>query len=1055
MLKALLSILNVVEGEERPVLLMLGYGFFMGVFLAVYKIVATTLFLNQMSEYIREAFFVSGFLGVLSTWIYAIIQNRVQYSRLVIFNIISIFIFIAVSWSIYTIDPSEWLVFTMFVMLGPITSLLILGFWGIFGRLFDLRQSKRIIGGIDSGQLTAIIITTFTIPFIIPYIAKITNILLVGEFGLVISLVFFFVLIAKFPLSSFHNKDKNIKRETKFSVMFKNKYILYLSVFLFLSMAAFVFVDYSFMNVTEKQYPDERQLASFLGVFEGSIMVLGLMIQTFINERLLTMYGMKTSLLILPFILVVFTGLAISAGYLFGFDVANSNFIWFFLFIALSRLFVSTLRDATESPVFKLFFMPLDSRIRFDIQTKIEGTVNELSRFLSGGLILLLGFLPFFKLLDYSWILVAIIIGWVYMIFKIYHLYKVNIQLKLERQKEEADRVEQKGKSLLITKIYEAIDSGRANLVIFAFRTLSKIAPDTFKDKVMQLNGDKNSKIVQSLEQDYSFIHIANLKKSKSNRIKRKLDDNSQKLSVDFETELSSMIKSKNKNDRKFAAELISASNVDESIAFLIELLNDKEKEVRKAAMNAAAELKKKELLPFIFENLKDEELKESASEALLNFGEDCFKKLENIFYSSDQEIEIKIEIVGLYGKIGGEDAENLLWEKINYPDRNVVNSVLLALSHCGFNTSNDQVQQIKFYLEEDIKNIVSNLKAIEQIKAIDKDEFLEVIQSLEEENKHYYNHLYMLLSMIYDQKSIQLVKENIATNTNEGISYAIELLDVFLSEDLKQKIIPILDDTNDLDRIRRLQVYYPDLKISDDDLIKYLLNREFTSVNRWTKASILNIIGIQKLEGKFDLELIANLFNPDLLLSEVSAWAMHEIKDSFYMENAARLESPHQQHLNNLLLGLKYEHDSSLRPHFLFEKVKFLKNESILGGLPFYILARLVDFSEEVYLEDKTIIQQNDWKNDCFYIIVHGSLEIIDQNNEVTDQFEKGDFVGEQINIDLLDTNLYLRINSDSLMYRIDKNKFLDLITDEYEVTIELLNSFENENNLETLMVN
>ena len=61
MLKALLSIINVEEGEERPALLMLGYGFFMGVFLATYKVVAETLFLKTMSEDLQEAFFISGF----------------------------------------------------------------------------------------------------------------------------------------------------------------------------------------------------------------------------------------------------------------------------------------------------------------------------------------------------------------------------------------------------------------------------------------------------------------------------------------------------------------------------------------------------------------------------------------------------------------------------------------------------------------------------------------------------------------------------------------------------------------------------------------------------------------------------------------------------------------------------------------------------------------------------------------------------------------------------------------------------------------------------------
>ena len=194
MVKALLGILNVVEGEEKPVLFLLGYGFFMGVFLAAYKIVATTLFLNQMHEYLREAFFVSGLLGVLSTWFYSIFQNRVRYTKLIIFNIISIFLFIATVRILFIYTESEWLVFVLFVMLGPITSLLLLGFWGIFGRMFDLRQVKRIVGGIDSGQLTAIIITTFSIPFLIPYITDITDFLIIGEIGLALSIIFFIII---------------------------------------------------------------------------------------------------------------------------------------------------------------------------------------------------------------------------------------------------------------------------------------------------------------------------------------------------------------------------------------------------------------------------------------------------------------------------------------------------------------------------------------------------------------------------------------------------------------------------------------------------------------------------------------------------------------------------------------------------------------------------------------------------------------------------------------------------------------------------------------------
>lgn len=1046
MIKALLSILNVVEGEEKPVLLLLGYGFFMGIFLAAYKIVATTLFLNQLSEYIREAFFISGVLGVLSTWIYASVQNRVRYSRLIIFKIVTILIFIALARWLFYYSDSELLIFLLFVMLGPITSLLVLGFWGIFGRLFDLRQSKRIIGGIDSGQLTAIIITTFSIPFIVPYIADITNILIIGEFGLAISIVFFVLIMLRHKLTSFHQKNKEIRDETMFVKMFRSKYIVYLSLFLFLSMAAFVLADYSFVNVIEQQYPDEKQLASFLGVFEGSIMVLSLLIQTFVNERLLSMYGMKTSLLVLPVVLFVFTGLAIFSGSLFGYDVSNPEFIWFFLFIALSKLFVTTLREAIENPVFKLFFMPLDSRVRFDIQIKIEGIINEFSRAISGGLILLLGFLPVFKLIHYSWILVAVIIVWTYILFKLYNLYRASIRLKLERQKEEADSVEQRGKILLVSKLYEAIDSDNPNLMIFALRALSKIDPNLFKTKIDSIKNDHSidltNKVLQTLEGDFSFIHVANLRKIEKG-VDEMLKSGKSRNKSAFDEEISEMVKSHDSSERKLAAELISATDTDESVSLLIELLSDTDSGVVIASMKAAAELGKMELLPFVLENLHKTKYKDASAEVLVNYGEKAFPNLENIFYNSEQNVDIKLEIVNIYGKAGGKLAQELLWAKVDFPDKNVISQVLISLSHCGFVATADQVQRIKLVIEEDVVNIVWNLKAIEQLNDHEGTDFIKIVESLKEENEHNFGHIYMLLSMIYDQKSIQLVKENIETKTNEGISYAIELLDVFLSEDLKQKIIPILDDISDIDRIRRLQMFYPSIDIHMDELLRLLINRDFNVINRWTKTSTIFYIGQNRIRDTFAMELIANLFNPDELLKEISAWSMHQIDTRFYQDGLNRLEPAEKNHIKNLIVGQKFDDSSDMRPHMKFEIVHFLKKETLLVEIPSYILTSIVDFMEEVFVEDKTIIEASEWHNDCFYIIFNGLLEVKNGIGEIIDQFEIGDFIGEQINIDLLEENISFGVEGDTVLLKIEKNKFLELITNEYDVTLKLLDSF------------
>lgn len=811
-------------------------------------------------------------------------------------------------------------------------------------------------------------------------------------------------------------------------------------------MSAFVFVDYSFMNVAEQQYPNEKQLASFLGVFEGSIMILSLIIQTFVNERLLSMYGMKVALLILPVILMVFTGLALVSGYYFGFEVTEPSFIWFFLFIALSKLFGTTLREATENPVFKLFFMPLDSRVRFDIQTKIEGTINELSRAISGGIILLLGFLPFFELIHYSWILVAIIIGWTYLIIKLYHLYRVHIRLKLERQQEEADKLEQRGKKLLISRLFDSIDHQNPNLMIFALRALSKISPKIFNSKIESIKNDHTidhtERIIQVLEGDFSFIHTAKLHQLKSEQ-HEKIKTKSTSRNASLEEELSEMTKSPVISDRKLAAELINATETTDSTGLLIELINDTDPGVIKAAMHTSSELRKIELLPFILDNLQKKNYRDAAASALVNYGSLAFTSLETIFYNSEQNLDIKLEIVNIYGKLGGDEAIDYLWNKIDYPDKNVVSQVLVALGHCGFNAQVEQMPKIKYFIEEDIATIIWNLKAIQKLNE-SKGEFATLVEAIKEENEHNYAHIYMLLSMIYDQKSIELVKENIETKTNEGISYAIELLDVFLADDLKQKIIPILDDITDIDRIRRLQMYFPLIDISLEDVLRLLINREYNAINRWTKASTILYLGEKRIADTYDMELIANLFNPDLLLRESCAWALYQIDEELFLKSLQRHEPKERNHLQNLILGQKFDEESKLRPHMRFELVRFLNKKTLMGGLPNYILARIADHIEEVYFENKTVIETADWHNECFYTVYSGGLDVKNELGELLHQFEEGDFLGEQVNIDLLADDALIGISGDSLLLKIDKSKFLDLITNEYEVTIRLLDSFD-----------
>ncbi len=1050
MLKGLLRLLNVEKGEEKPVLLLLGNGFFLGIFLASYKSVAYTLFLENLGEYLREAMFMSGGLGVISTGIYAFIQRRIPFSNLILLNYIFIFLFIAASRIMFVYADAEWVIFVLFVMHAPILSVLLLTFWGTFGRIFNLRQSKRIIGGIDTGQLVATIIAFFSIPFISQLLGHVSDLLIIGEVGMVLSTVFLVIIISNFKLNAFDIHRSQESKETKFTSLVRNRYVVFLALFLFMSMLAFSLVEYSFLSVAELKYPDQNKLLSFISTIEGSVLVIGLLVQTFVNERLISMYGLRTTLLVLPVILSIFTALALFTGYYFGFNITDTNFIWFFLFITISKLFSSSLREAMENPVFKLFFMPLDDKVRFDIQTKVEGMVNEFARLFGGAIIFTLGLIPFIELIHYS-ILLLIIIGiWVVFAMRVYQNYRVNIRLKLERQKRSAGReITKHSKNYIFNVLIESSKKGSPEKLIFAFKVIAKLFPfefkTTFEKSIKSKDKDIRNFLISKLKED-NIIGESDFKSDNGKTDEEVIDhDYLAEQDVDF---IIKLVKNAKHDQKKIIADFISHANPTEGFKILIELLNDPDTEIINQAILAAGNIKKIELLPFLVDFLTQERFRDAATDSLISYGQVAFASLETSFFATDQIENVKLRIVGIYGRVGGDEAIDLLWNKIDYPDFQVVFAVINSLSQCGFKAHGSQITRIKTALENDISNILWNLVALDKLRDQNDGKYDILIDALNEENEHNYTHIYMLMSMIFDQKSIQLVKENIESKTNEGTTYALELLDVFLPEDIKQKIIPILDDIPDNERVKRLQIYFPQLELKVSEVLRAIVNRDFSQTNRWTKACSFYSIGVSDFDADYSLELIANLFNPDELMQETAAWVLHKKSPEMYRKNITRLNEKTQLKLNNKILdSFKEEdiHDLSSR-YLKYDLVEFLKHSSTLKGLTGLFLSRLVDSLEELEVNRDFEIDLVNYKTNHFFFVLRGRVILYDNNGNIDKEFFEGGYLGEFIFSSQKPKGYRLVITAGTHLLQIDKNRFYDLVCDDYEIAERILDMMDVE---------
>jgi hypothetical protein len=211
------------------------------------------------------------------------------------------------------------------------------------------------------------------------------------------------------------------------------------------------------------------------------------------------------------------------------------------------------------------------------------------------------------------------------------------------------------------------------------------------------------------------------------------------------------------------------------------------------------------------------------------------------------------------------------------------------------------------------------------------------------------------------------------------------------------------------------------------------LINRDFTQTNRWTKASVIHQIGIQKISD-FTLDLIAQLFNPDRLIRESAGWSLFQIDPQLYTDNSRRLDEDHKRWLDRAVL--KEANDNKL---MLYERAVFFQSISAFEEVPGLILSYLADISKEQRLKADEFLSVDERLNNDFFIIYAGAVQYYEKSRYVRD-FGKGQFIGEMLSAPgFINTNLLIA-KEDTTLLKINKDQFYELLSDNVKLTDKVL---------------
>ncbi|HWZ21616.1 MAG TPA: cyclic nucleotide-binding domain-containing protein, partial [Cytophagaceae bacterium] len=901
------------------------------------------------------------------------------------------------------------------------------------------------MGTVDQGGMFATSLAFFAFVFIT---LDSKTCLYISSIGLFVSLLTQLVFNLRFSSERMNQVTRisaEAKAESNLDALVRNKYVRLLSLMFMLSVVTTIFVDYSFLLSSSYKFPEVTSLTKFLAAYGGVLTLFSLFLQIFVGDAVIEQYGVKVSLLILPIIVAFFTLLAGLLGLLN--DVTSGDNLMFFVFIALSKLFLSVAKDTFEDPILKNFFIPLDISIRHDVQAKVEGVFRQFSWALAGLAIFAFGLITFINLEHYSFLLVAICVAYMYTSVRLFGSYQFTLLDSLNFQKSKLATSKKEYSPISVMK--KELHSTEPEKVIYTLKLMERIEPvllenssndlvydpseDIRKYAIQKIDDYKNISAVSTLRNMIKLEDSAEVKKLANEALEKLNDAEIIALST---SKIYKLVKSTDVSERLLAAKLIYKSIDDTNIQLLLDLMRDRDMKVRGAAIISAGKTGRSEYWPLMIENLGSPLFGNTASAALFAVGEDVLPALESAFYKSGQSTEVMVKIIQIYGRFGGSEVTDYLWNKIDFPDKNVTAQVLLSLSGCAFQADGYRATRIIHAIEQEIGSSAWCIAAYTELGSDAEARHLRraIIEEIESTD----NKIFMLLSLVYEPNSIQLVRQNIESRTSEGVVYAIELLNVFIADELKPVLFPLLDEISIEEKILKLQQHYLREKFSSTEILIEIINRDYNYVNRWTKAcAMYRYCGMP--EAKVTDDMVANLFNPDSLLRETAAYAIYKLDKEAYHRYTKRIGEKKKE-LDAVILAQERRGN---KKQLQIEKIFVLKEVKAFASIHGVFLSGIADNIEEVILrKGEAILRKGDSGNIPLYVIVEGTLEIR-EGEKVISRLAKGDLIGEALVLESDINPEDIIAYDDVVLYKIGKEHFYEMMSQSHEMTEGIIAGF------------
>lgn len=863
---------DVRDGEFRMAVLMLAYIFLVISVLLIVKPTVNALFLSQLGvEQLPFAFMAVAATAILSSFFYSKALIRFRLNRIIKTTLFgSTLIFIIFGLLLKFDWVPGWLIYLIYIWVAIYAVLSASQFWVLANLVYTVREAKRLFGFIGSGAIFGGIFGGYLTSLLAPVIGN-DNLILVAAL----------LLVCCVPVlgriwkagDGKYKKQTRPERFTKagdrpFQLILKSKHLTYIAGILAVSVLTAKLVDYLFSDFAAAAITDTEELTAFFAFWFSTFNLLALAVQLFFTHRIVGIWGVGFSLLLLP--------IGILMGSLF-----------FLVLPGLSAVVViksmdGVLKQSVNKSATELLSLPLDFDLKNRTKSFIDVVVDSIATGIAGCLLIFLVRaldLPSYYI---SFLIVFLVVVWCLLIFQVRKAYYATFRtnLELETSRNEVPRSPVK-KVSVIKGMRQVFRQGSEEQLLFMLDKLMEINDKRFEKDVERLLEHPSLKVRTAAIKNLYFLNptamVSNLDgllytgyepltlvtleyillhAEKDNRMvfDKYLDDtdaavsnaalyclaresrNNPKLQqayglvgrIQNHVDALSLEPSiANRSQMISILKTIGTAGHPEFYPLISESLKHTEPEVVEAAIFAAGLSKNDLFIAELIALLPKKQYRDRASNALQNYGPNMIAILTNIACERLVPLDACRFIPTVLLRFPSQETVRGLFRLMKDEDLSVRLESIRALDNLRKQHSQLQFdkKRVVALLFEECKlhhRILSAMhtqiiisyrnrtKSKKEIKAGEREARTSLLELLERRLEAGLERIFKLLGLRYSHKDIEIAYEGFTSDRLEARTNAVEFLDNLLTGDLKRALLPVLEsaiiDTTSEENLRGIQ---------------------------------------------------------------------------------------------------------------------------------------------------------------------------------------------------------------------------------------------------------